>query len=190
MRASAPLLILLVGSAGCLDGAPPPAADLDVGYYECQIQPIFDRSCAFNSCHGDPGRSLFVYSTSKRRIVAEQLIGEPLTDKELCWNYYRASVLTTADPRHSQLITKPATLDGYESQYHEGNYLYSAGDPEAECLSRWMLGATQAAGTSTPSDPCALPWRVAADGTRARCTPRPVDCEAAIEGPDLPEVAR
>lgn len=166
---------------------PPAVTHLDLGYYQCQVQPIFDRSCAFTACHGDPGRALFTYSASKRRLVEEELIGEPLTDKELCSNYYRASVFVTPNPKESQLITKPETLDGYASQYHAGNYLFGEGDPEALCLQAWMEGASQPVGTSTPSVPCRLPWRTRPDGAPGACVPRGIDCDQAIHGPDLPE---
>lgn len=180
------LVVLLLVHAACLEGPPhPDTSSLDVGYYECQVQPLFDRSCAFTSCHGDPGRALFVFSMSKTRIVETELIGEKLTDKELCANFYRAAAFATPDPAESQLITKPETLDGEGSQFHAGNYLFTPGAPEAECLVQWMRGEVQEVATSTPAAPCTLPWR-----TRASCTPRKVTCAEAIEGPDLPEVAQ
>ena len=181
--------MLASSCAACSIGQPPPDVSLlDLGYYQCNVQPIFDRSCAFTACHGNPGRPLFIYSASKTRIAGDQLIGESLTDKELCANFYRAAAFATPDPRDSQLITKPKTLDGYESQFHEGNYLFSENDPEEQCFEHWMRGGRQATGTSTASLPCHLPWRVAVDGTPATCTPRALDCESALTGPDLPEV--
>ncbi len=189
MRVLGTISMLSFALASCIEPkASLSASDLDVGYFECQIQPIFDRSCAFTACHGDPGRALFTYSMSKRRIVDLELIGEVLTDKELCWNFYRASSFATADPEASQLITKPATLGSEGSQYHEGNYLFGALDSETRCLTSWMGGARQAVGTSTPSEACVHTWQIRLDGTPARCTPRSVDCPRAIEGPDLPEV--
>lgn len=174
--------------AACLDGEPPPAVgSVDLGFFQAEIQPIFDRSCAFTACHGDPGRAFFVYSMSKRRIVADELLGECLTDKELCANFSRTAAFVTADPQLSQLLTKPATLDGYASQFHEGNYLFGLEDPEARCLVRWMQGEALANSASTAPSLCELPWR-AVQAARALCPPHVIDCEDALRGPDLPEV--
>lgn len=157
--------------------------ELDVAFFECDIQPIVDRSCAFVGCHGDPGRPLHIYSTSKVRIAGEALIGEQLTDKELCANFY--STAAHARPNaHSQLITKPTTLDGSESQYHAGNYLFRADDPESRCLLQWMKGKKTDTTTVSYAPPdCQMRWH----SSRRVCRPRKVDCEEAILGPDLPE---
>ncbi len=165
-------VLLFPLAIACAKAPPEPSLEgLDVAYFECNVQPIFDRSCAFPSCHGDPGRPLFVYSTSKTRIVANELLGEPLTDDELCSNYHRASAFARADGK-SQLITKPSTLDAEHSEFHEGNYLFGPADPETSCLEGWMQGTTQT--SSVPS--CALPWRLDDRGLPATCSPRALDC--------------
>lgn len=199
-RTTAPMVLLAgvsiaagasLAAGGCSQGqSAVQVSGLDVGYFECEVQPILDRGCAFTACHGDPGRALFVYSMSKRRIVPQELIGEVLTDKELCSNYWRTASFATEDPTQSQLLTKPQTLDGLQSQYHAGNYLFGPEDAESECLRAWLDGATHSPGSTTPSAPCRLPWRIAFDGTPAACAPRRVDCDQALLGPDLPEVAR
>lgn len=187
MRASLSLLVLL-SCAGCEVGAPATLqTGLDIGFYECQVQPIVDRSCAFVACHGDPARPFFVYSMSKTRVAGDALLGERLTDKELCANFHRARALATVDPDQSQLITKPLTLEGITSQYHEGNYLFAPDGPEVRCLAAWMHGDRAPQTDSPPPEACRLPWRMDAAGLEPSCAPRNVDCEAALRGADLPE---
>jgi hypothetical protein len=177
-----------LAAAGCSTGADPaPATHVDVAFFECQVQPILDRSCAFVACHGDPGRPFFVYSMSKTRIAGDALLGEVLTDKELCANFYRAQALAVAPAAESQLITKPTTLDGLYSQFHEGNYLFEPDGPEVRCLTAWMEGAVAPEAASPPPPECALPWRLDAEGRAPSCAPRRLDCGAALAGPDLPE---
>ncbi len=183
-------LCALLLLAACDNGVNPElVTDLDMGYYQCQVQPLMDRSCAFSGCHGDPARPLLVYSTSKTRIAGDELLGEGLTDKEVCANYYRVMAFAQVDPPQSQLITKPATLDGFASQFHAGNYMFGAEDPEALCLIDWMQGAVQPEQASLPPEACALPWRKSASGLAPKCTPRTIDCATALAGPDLPEEA-
>lgn len=160
---------------------------MDLGYYQCQVQPLLDRSCAFSGCHGDPARPLLGYSTSKTRIAGDDLLGEGLTDKEICANYFRTMALADTVPAESQLITKPATLDGLASQFHAGNYMFGVEDPEALCLIEWMKGAVQPSQSSLPPPACALPWRQSAAGLAPECAPRAIDCAVALAGPDLPE---
>lgn len=175
----------LLGLLACNTGADPEVvSDLNLGFYECQVQPLMDRSCAFSGCHGNPARPLSIFSTSKVRIVTTELRGEPLTDKELCSNFYRALAFATPDPSESQLITKPTTLDGYASQYHAGNYMFGPDDPEALCLTAWMQGDVQPLEASRPPAACALPWRQSAQGIAPECTPREVDCRAVTNQPD------
>lgn len=179
---------VFLAAAGCLDGEPTyEAQPLDVAFFECNVQPILDRSCAFTACHGDPGRPLFVYSMSKTRIAGEALRGERLTDKELCSNYFRAAAFARKEPSRSQLITKPAALDGTDSQYHAGNYLFGEGDVEARCLELWMRGTVAEPGSPAP-EACDLPWRRStAGGSAPACEPRKVTCSEAIHDPDLPQ---
>ncbi|MBI2378392.1 MAG: hypothetical protein HYV07_30620 [Deltaproteobacteria bacterium] len=164
------------------DPAPPISiAGLDPGFFECEIQPILDRECAFSGCHGDPGRGLFVYSMSKRRIEGAENIGEPLTDLELCRNFYRAAAFRTDPPETSQLVTKPATLDAVGSQFHEGNYLFGPEDLEAACFRLWLSGEAHAPLTSAlPPDVCKLPWRSAGGNEYPVCAPRDLDCQTVV----------
>ncbi|MCA9551890.1 MAG: hypothetical protein KC933_17765 [Myxococcales bacterium] len=183
LAAAATLLV-----AGCATGEDPePATHVDIAFFECQVQPILDRSCAFVACHGDPARPFFVYSMSKTRLAGDDLLGEVLTDKELCANFYRARALAVVPAAESQLITKPTTLDGLYSQYHEGNYLFEPDGPEVRCLTAWMAGALAPEELAPAPEECQLPWRVDGAGRQPSCQPRRLDCEAALRGPDLPE---
>ena len=180
--------VVMVAATGCAVGEDPtPATHVDIAFFECQVQPILDRGCAFVACHGDPARPFFVYSMSKTRQAGDALLGESLTDKELCANFYRARALAVEPAAASQLITKPTTLDGRYSQYHEGNYLFEPDGPEVRCLTAWMEGALAPEALAPPPQECRLPWRADASGQEPSCEPRRLDCEAALVGPDLPE---
>jgi len=158
--------------------------NLDVGFFECNIQPIMNRGCAFNSCHGNAARPLAIYSPAKMRSLGDELIGEFLTDYELCSNFYRTIAFTQATP--SQLITKPATLSGEASQYHAGNYLFSSDDQEAQCLKLWMEGEKHPAGLELfPDEHCRMKWRTYNQGKVKSCTPRQIDCRQVIKEPDV-----
>src|SRR5262245_47161391 len=50
-----------------------PALDLD--YYKCKVEPIFDRGCAHIGCHGtEQGRALRTYARGRLRITGETWI--------------------------------------------------------------------------------------------------------------------
>ncbi|MBI4815353.1 MAG: hypothetical protein HY791_03805 [Deltaproteobacteria bacterium] len=173
-------------SLAACDGSEPPRVDvsgLDPGFFECEIQPILDRECAFSGCHGDPGRALFVYSMSKRRELGAESIGDPLTDREVCSNFYRTASFSADPVESSQLITKPATLSTARSLFHEGNYMFGAEDVEASCFRAWLSGELHQVGEAKePPLDCRLPWRVAADGHHPKCQPRPLDCARVLGG--------
>lgn len=48
---------------------------LDLEYYKCNVEPIFDRGCAHLGCHGtEQGRALRIYARGRHRITGELLI--------------------------------------------------------------------------------------------------------------------
>ncbi|HRI67568.1 MAG TPA: hypothetical protein PK156_25160 [Polyangium sp.] len=50
-----------------------PALDLD--FYKCNVEPIFDRGCAQLACHGtETGRALRIYARGRHRITGEMLL--------------------------------------------------------------------------------------------------------------------
>jgi len=48
---------------------------LDIEYYKCKIEPIFDRGCAMQGCHGtEQGRALRTYARGRLRHAGEFLL--------------------------------------------------------------------------------------------------------------------
>jgi hypothetical protein len=48
---------------------------LDFQFYECNVEPIFDRGCAQLACHGtETGRALRVYARGRHRIAGDTFI--------------------------------------------------------------------------------------------------------------------
>lgn len=48
---------------------------LDIEYYKCNVEPIFDRGCAHLGCHGtETGRAFRVYARGRLRITGEMLL--------------------------------------------------------------------------------------------------------------------
>src|SRR5690606_15183794 len=49
--------------------------DLDFDYYECNVEPILDRGCAHQACHGtEEDRALRIYARGRLRIRGETWI--------------------------------------------------------------------------------------------------------------------
>ncbi len=56
-----------------VESATLPALDLE--YYKCNVEPIFDRGCSQLACHGtETGRSFRVYARGRLRITGDTLI--------------------------------------------------------------------------------------------------------------------
>jgi hypothetical protein len=55
------------GSAVCEGEACGPVADLDMDFYQCNVEPIFDRSCAMLGCHGSEERPFRIYARGRLR---------------------------------------------------------------------------------------------------------------------------
>jgi len=183
-RISSDLLGLALASCcwlgGCVEnetGEPLPA--LDLAYFECGVQPLLDRDCSFPACHGDPGRPLFTYSTSKTRSLGDLLRGAPLTDYELCSNFISARNFAASTP--SQLLTKPMIRAGEGSLHHVGAYFFAADSIEAECLSGWLAGEGWIPGVAgAQPERCNFAWRARPEGGFPDCSPRTLACEQVL----------
>lgn len=52
--------------------------DLDIDYFKCNVQPIFDRKCSMLGCHGtEQGRALRIYSRGRKRLAGQMLSNPP-----------------------------------------------------------------------------------------------------------------
>ncbi|HEX7481718.1 MAG TPA: hypothetical protein VF331_28185, partial [Polyangiales bacterium] len=54
---------------------------LNVGYYQCSVEPVFDKFCAMLGCHGtEAGRAFRVYARGRLRVTGDTLTGIPSCD--------------------------------------------------------------------------------------------------------------
>lgn len=143
-------------AAGC--GVAPPASmvattlhRLDVNFFRCRVQPIFDAGCDQFACHGtDDERPLRVYSRVMWRI--DPLLRgnesaramDPLTTQEWCRNYDSARSFWTSDPAASELLRQPLE-PGAGGLSHVGVHLFAnTSDADYQTILQWLSGATLA----------------------------------------------
>lgn len=142
---------------------------LDVDYYKCEIEPIFDRTCSMLGCHGTDSRPLRTYSRGRFRNVAESVVNpcpgggmtplsecigsiecgcwmSPHTTSEWQRNYDAARGFgldaqgsPLADMEQSELIQQAMEEGG---KAHAGIKLFKSGDVEHQKIKSWLEGAT------------------------------------------------
>ena len=147
-----------------------PPADLDMNFYKCNVEPIFDRGCAMMGCHGvEAGRALRLYARGRMRNTAES------TDNQSClqataplasgtimctgWHPHsttewqrnfdssRAFMTKGIQPDQSQLLTQ-ATQGGLP---HAGVHLFVKDDASYTMVKRWLSGEKLAACAPNPN---------------------------------------
>ena len=139
--------------------------DLDLDYYKCKVEPIFDRGCAMIGCHGsETGRDFKIYARGRLRHqemvpqvsscpVGPQTVDlaqmgtgtvmcvgwSPHTDAEWQSNYdiSRSFMIGLTDPDQSDLIAQPIV----GGKAHAGVHLFGKTDPEYATLKAWLGGA-------------------------------------------------
>jgi hypothetical protein len=120
--------------------------DLDYDFFRCNVQPIFDRTCAQQACHGAEDRPLRTYARLKWRIeplwrgTHNDGGGTGLTDEEWCRNYDSARSFASATPETSELLTQPLdpALGGLS---HAGYTLfYSTTEDDYRTIASWLAG--------------------------------------------------
>jgi hypothetical protein len=139
--------------------------DLDLDYYKCKVEPIFDRSCSMLGCHGtETGRAFKIYARGRLRhketvpqvntcpigpqMVDLQDMGSgtvmcigwsPHTAAEWASNYdiSRSFMLGLTDADQSDLIAQPI-IGG---KAHAGVHLFAKGDADYTTIHAWLGGA-------------------------------------------------
>ncbi len=155
-------------------GATPPVESaalppLDKDYFACNVEPIFDRGCAFLGCHGtETGRLFQVYARGRLRnnenvpqvstcpvgpqTVNLQQMGtgtimcvgwSPHTATEWQKNYDNARSfmvgLSSAEVDSCDLLAQPVV----GGKAHTGVHLFKdKNDPDYQTLAKWLSGAT------------------------------------------------
>lgn len=147
------------------DEGPIPLPALDMDYYKCKVEPIFDRGCAMMGCHGtapnDNTRAYRIFARGRRRN-SEQVVAMCLdsgmqnlnkgdgtvmcygwrahTDAEWQANFdsARAFMLGLNDPDQSELLRQPVV----GGKAHTGVHLWaSKNDPDYQTVRAWLTGA-------------------------------------------------
>lgn len=150
-----------------LESATLPA--LDFAYFQCNVEPIFDRKCSMLGCHGtEQGRALRVYARGRKRLSGEVLsnpaCGAGSTPAENCdgsnaclcaakhtaaeWrrNFDAARGLTLDSLGKPILPTKADKCDLLAQPVvggkdHAGVHLFVKDDAEYAIIKNWVTGA-------------------------------------------------
>lgn len=113
--------------AGCVTN-PVAIADLDPAFHRCQVQPVFDNSCATLACHGDVRRPFHVFTRNRLRLVGPDTDRNlPLTEAEMAANFDNARGFAADTPEQSWLLLKPLeqSAGGY---FHIGKERFGGAD--------------------------------------------------------------
>ncbi len=156
----------MIGTSECKPPEGPVALPaLDMSYFKCNVEPIFDRGCAMMGCHGtDEGRYFRVYARGRLRnseivdrvnscletgTVNLQLAGSgtvmcegwlPHTASEWQKNFdsARSFMLGVTAPEQSELLLQPVV----GGRPHVGVHLFTESDPDYQTIRAWLGGAT------------------------------------------------
>jgi hypothetical protein len=147
-----------------------PPADLDMNFYKCNVEPIFDRGCAMMGCHGvETGRFLRLYARGRMRNTAEIIDNQSCLQKTapiasgtiMCTGWHphtatewqrnfdsaRAFMTKGMQPDQSQLLTQ-ATKGGLP---HVGVHLFVKDDASYTMVKRWLSGEKLASCNPNPN---------------------------------------
>ena len=150
--------------------------ELDLDYYKCKVEPIFDRGCAMMGCHGtEVGRPFKIYGRGRLRrnetvpevwscpggpeMVNLQEEGTGTitcvgwsahTDGEWKENFdnSRSFMVGLTDPEQSDLLAQPV-IGG---KAHAGVHLFAKADADYQTIEAW-LGGAKLGTTCDPGEP-------------------------------------
>ena len=150
-RGAARCALLLAGcwlATACVDN-PVWLPDLDPAFHRCQVEPVFDHSCATLACHGDGRRPFHVFTRNRLRLAGDATdLNQPLTEAEIAANFDNARGFLADRPQDSWLLKKPLeqSAGGY---FHLGKHQFagpdvwaSTDDAEYQVVLQWLRGAT------------------------------------------------
>jgi hypothetical protein len=157
---------------GTTDLKPAEAATLpklDLDYFKCNVQPVFDQKCSMLGCHGtEQGRALRIYSRGRKRLAGQTLANPscaagstpsdgcdganhclcaaPHTDAEWRKNFDAARGFAL-DEQGKPFAA--ANMDKSElvaqpvvgGKAHAGIHLFNKGDAQYAALKSWLTGA-------------------------------------------------
>jgi hypothetical protein len=160
---------------GTTTGQPPQGPvslpNLDMNYYKCNVEPIFDRSCAFMNCHGtETGRVLKVYARGRLRMdmqvpppgnysCPDKAATVPLKmgiGTDMCEGWLQhtdAEWQSNYDDARSFMVGYDAsTVDQsdllaqpvYGGKAHTGVHLFKNTDADYQTIKSWLTGTSLA----------------------------------------------
>lgn len=144
----------LVATACSVDNSAPPASDLDLEAFRCNVEPVLMARCGFYACHGSEARPFRVYAPNRlRRVVSVPQLAAPLTDEERAANVASAIAFVGDQPaRETLLLGKPLDADA-GGQFHRGKSIYLGRDvftDESDLgyqrIAAWIEGEQASAG--------------------------------------------
>jgi hypothetical protein len=142
--------------------------NLDMAFYKCNVEPIFDRGCAFMNCHGtETGRALKVYARGRLRMDAmvpppssyscpDNAATVPLKTgigTDMCEGWFPhtdAEWQSNYDDARSFMVGLDASTVGqsdllaqpvYGGKAHAGVHLFKSTDPDYQTIKSWLTGA-------------------------------------------------
>jgi hypothetical protein len=158
-------------NCGQTTGQPPQGPvnlpNLDMGFYKCNVEPIFDRGCAFMNCHGtETGRVLKVYARGRLRMTAmvpppsnyscpDNAATVPLKmgiGTDMCEGWFPhtdAEWQSNYDDARSFMVGLDATTVDqsdvlaqpvYGGKAHAGVHLFKKTDPDYQTIRTWLTG--------------------------------------------------
>jgi hypothetical protein len=140
-----------------------PLAELDLEFYKCNVEPIFDRGCSMQACHGDLERPFRMFARGRLRNDEPYMFdgclrngttnlnemgtgtvmcegSEPHTETEWQLNFESARSFMRQDmsPDDSELLSQP-TVGGLP---HVGVHPFVKDDESYTMVRRWLSGET------------------------------------------------
>ena len=139
-----------------------PALDLD--YYKCKVEPIFDRGCAMLGCHGtEKGRAFRLYARGRLRndevvpsvptclrptgptnlneagtatVMCEGRTAHTDTEWQANFNSARQFMVGLSQADDSELLRQPVV----GGKAHAGVHLFKKTDADYQTIAKWLSG--------------------------------------------------
>ncbi len=154
------LFLLLAGCTGVKNGITTPVQGDPLAFAQ-QAQPVLQRHCAFEACHGRADLALSLYAVDYVRLATggpgTPLDERVLSDEELDHNHWALAVrVDSPDPEASRLLRKVRPIsDGGEGHFDVTTIFSSRADPDYQALCAWAqtVSAARWPGKSTGCAP-------------------------------------